>query len=87
MPFAIAWFGIGLNSILFIIGVGAFFPILINTVHGVQGVRLRWNEVAEAFHATTFGQLRTIIISSALPVIRTGFRVSFGVALMCVVAA
>ena len=87
MPFAIAWFGIGFNSILFIIGMGAFFPILINTVDGVQGDRLRWIEVAETFHATTFEKLRTVILPGALPVIWTGLRVSFGVAWMCVVAA
>jgi NitT/TauT family transport system permease protein len=87
MPFAIAWFGIGINSVLFIIAMGAFFPILINTVDGVQGVRQRWIEVAVMFHATTAEQLRTVILPGALPVIWTGLRVSFGVAWMCVVAA
>jgi NitT/TauT family transport system permease protein len=87
MPFAIAWFGIGFNSVLFIIAMGAFFPILINTVDGVQGVRQRWIEVADMFHATMPEKLRTVIIPGALPAIWTGLRVSFGVAWMCVVAA
>jgi NitT/TauT family transport system permease protein len=87
MPFAIAWFGIGINSILFIIITGAFFPILINTVDGVQGIRIRWVEVAEMFHATTFEKLRTVIFPGALPRIWTGLRVSFAIAWMCVVAA
>ena len=87
MPFAIAWFGIGFNSILFIIAIGAFFPILINTIDGVQGVRKRWIEVSEMFHATIFEQLKTVVFPGALPMIWTGLRVSFGVAWMCVVAA
>jgi len=87
MPFAIAWFGIGINSILFIIAMGAFFPILINTVDGVLGIRIRWIEVAEMFHATTFEKLRTVIFPGALPRIWTGLRVSFAIAWMCVVAA
>ncbi len=87
MPFAIAWFGIGINSVLFIIAIGAFFPILINTVDGVLGVQRRWVEVAETFHATTFEKLRTVVLPGALPTIWTGLRVSFGVAWMCVVAA
>jgi NitT/TauT family transport system permease protein len=87
MPFAIAWFGIGINSILFIIVMGAFFPILINTIDGVEGVRRRWIEVAEIFHATPFEKVRTVILPGALPMIWTGLRVSFGVAWMCVVAA
>ncbi len=87
MPFAIAWFGIGFHSILFIIAMGAFFPILINTIDGVQGVRQRWLEVAVMFHATTSEKLRTVVLPGALPAIWTGLRVSFGVAWMCVVAA
>jgi NitT/TauT family transport system permease protein len=87
MPFAIAWFGIGINSILFIIALGAFFPILINTVDGVLGIRIRWIEVAEMFHATTFEKLRTVVLPGALPRIWTGLRVSFAIAWMCVVAA
>jgi NitT/TauT family transport system permease protein len=87
MPFAIAWFGIGMPSILFIIGIGAFFPLLINTVDGVQAVRVRWTEVAEMFHATTFEKLRTVVLPGALPRIWTGLRVAFGIAWMCVVAA
>ncbi len=87
MPFAIAWFGIGINSVLFIIAIGAFFPILINTVDGVMGVRRRWIEVAEMFHATTLEKLRTVVFPGAFPMIWTGLRVSFGVAWMCVVAA
>jgi NitT/TauT family transport system permease protein len=87
MPFAIAWFGIGFDSILFIIAMGAFFPILINTVDGVHGVRRQWIEVAEMLHATTFEKIKTVVLPGALPVIWTGLRVSFGVAWMCVVAA
>ena len=87
MPFAIAWFGIGFKSVLFIIVMGAFFPILINTVDGVQGVRRQWIEVADMLHATAFEQISTVVVPGALPVIWTGLRVSFGVAWMCVVAA
>jgi NitT/TauT family transport system permease protein len=87
MPFAIAWFGIGLNSVLFIIVMGAFFPILINTVDGVNGVRRRWIEVSEMLHATQYEQVRTVVVPGASPVIWTGLRISFGVAWMCVVAA
>jgi NitT/TauT family transport system permease protein len=87
MPFAIAWFGIGINSILFIIALGAFFPILINTIDGVLGIRVRWIEVADMFHAKTSEKMRTVIFPGSLPRIWTGLRVSFAIAWMCVVAA
>ncbi len=87
MPFAIAWFGIGFKSIIFIIFMGAFFPILINTIDGVYGVRNQWTDVARMFRATSFEKIRTVVVPGALPVIWTGLRVAFAVAWMCVVAA
>ncbi|MEI7432796.1 MAG: ABC transporter permease [Methanomicrobiales archaeon] len=87
MPFAIAWFGLGFTSIIFIIFMGAFFPILINTIDGVHGVRSQWTDVARMFRSTSFERVRTVIVPGALPVIWTGLRVAFAVAWMCVVAA
>jgi NitT/TauT family transport system permease protein len=87
MPFAIAWFGLGFSSIIFIIFMGAFFPILINTIDGVHGVRNQWTDVARMFRATTLERVRTVVVPGALPVIWTGLRVAFAVAWMCVVAA
>lgn len=87
MPFAIAWFGIGFHSVIFIIFMGAFFPILVNTVEGVHGVRRSWIDVADMLHATSFERMKSVIVPGALPVIWTGLRVAFGIAWMCVVAA
>jgi NitT/TauT family transport system permease protein len=87
MPFAIAWFGLGFESIIFIIFMGAFFPILINTIDGVHGVRTQWTDVARMFRATPFEKVLTVIVPGAMPVIWTGLRVAFAVAWMCVVAA
>jgi NitT/TauT family transport system permease protein len=87
MPFAIAWFGLGFTSIIFIIFMGAFFPVLINTIDGVHGVRTQWTDVARMFRATSFERVRTVVVPGALPVIWTGLRVAFAVAWMCVVAA
>jgi NitT/TauT family transport system permease protein len=87
VPFAIAWFGIGFHSIIFIIFIGAFFPILINTIDGVHGVRRQWTDVALMFRASPQEHVRTVVLPAAMPVLWTGLRVAFGVAWMCVVAA
>ncbi len=87
MPFAIAWFGLGFSSIIFIIFMGAFFPILINTIDGVHGVRNHWIDVARMFGATLPEKVRTVVFPGAMPVIWTGLRVAFAIAWMCVVAA
>jgi len=87
MPLAIAWFSIGFGSIIFIIFIGSFFPVLISTLDGVRVVRIHWLEVAETLGATTTEKFLTVVIPASLPFIWTGLRVAFAVAWMCVVAA
>jgi NitT/TauT family transport system permease protein len=87
VPLALAWFKIGLVSMVFIIGMGAFFPILLNTLDGVKGVKKNWIETAEILGAKEHQVLSRVILPGALPTIWTGLRVGFGIAWMCVVAA
>ena len=46
VPLALAWFRIGLGSMVFIIALGAFFPVLLNTLDGVRSVKRTWIEAA-----------------------------------------
>jgi NitT/TauT family transport system permease protein len=87
VPLALAWFKIGLLSMVFIIGMGAFFPILLNTLDGVKGVKKTWIEAAEILGAKERQILSRVILPGAAPTIWTGLRVGFGIAWMCVVAA
>jgi NitT/TauT family transport system permease protein len=87
VPLALAWFKIGLVSMVFIIGMGAFFPILLNTLDGVRGVKKTWIEAAEILGARERQILSYVILPGAAPTIWTGMRVGFGIAWMCVVAA
>ncbi len=87
MPLAIAWFSIGFGSILFIIFIGSFFPVLISTLDGVRAIRVLWLDVAETLGATPLEKFITVIAPAAFPFVWTGLRVAFGIAWMCVVAA
>jgi NitT/TauT family transport system permease protein len=87
MPLAIAWLQIGAGSMIFIIFLGAFFPLLLATMDGVRGVRDTWCEVAESLGATKFETFTTVVLPGAMPVIWNGCRIAFGIAWMCVVAA
>jgi NitT/TauT family transport system permease protein len=87
VPLALAWFKIGIFSMVFIIGMGAFFPILLNTLDGVKGVKKTWVEAAEILGAKERQILSRVILPGAAPTIWTGLRVGFGIAWMCVVAA
>ncbi|MFN3384510.1 MAG: ABC transporter permease [Archaeoglobaceae archaeon] len=71
----------------FIIFIGSFFPILLNTRHGVASVEKKFLEVALTLGASKFEILRKVIIPASMPSIFTGIRVGSGVAWMCVVAA
>jgi len=84
---ALLWFGIGLNSAVFLVFIGAFFPILLNTIDGVRNVDKRLIEVAYTFGASDWDVLRKVVLPSASPIIYTGLRVGMGIGWMCVVAA
>lgn len=84
---ALLWFGIGLNSAIFLVFIGAFFPILLNTVSGVRSVEKKLIEVAYTFGANDLSVLRKVVIPAASPTIYTGLRVGMGIGWMCVVAA
>ncbi|AEF95906.1 ABC transporter permease [Methanotorris igneus] len=87
VPLALAWFGIGETSMLFIIFIGAFFPILINTISGVKGVPKPLIEAALTLGAKEKDILMKVVIPASSPSILTGLRVGAGIAWMCVVAA
>ncbi len=87
VPLSLAWFKIGLTSIVFIIFIGAFFPILLNTIDGVKGIKKTWVEVGSTLGANERQTLTKIVLPGASPTIWTGLRVGFGIAWMCVVAA
>ncbi len=87
IPFAILWFGVGLESAVFIIFIGSVFPILINTMDGVKRVDKVLLESAYTLGASDIQVLRKVAFPASLPNIVTGLKVGVGVGLMCTVAA
>ena len=87
IPLGILWFGIGDTQNMFIIFLGALFPIVLNTIAGVQGVdrTLVWG--ALTLGGTRRQILWEIILPGALPLILTGLRIGLGVGWMALVAA
>jgi len=88
IPLSILWFGIGSGAAVFIIVVGAFFPLLLNTVLGVKGVPRGLLEAARVLGVRRRDQLFwKVVLPAALPAVITGLRISLGIAWMCVVAS
>ena len=76
-----------LGSQAFIIWIGAFFPILLNTTTGVNRTEVVHLDVANTFGASERQILSKIIIPSASPEVFAGLRIGFGIGWMCLVAA
>lgn len=78
---------LGLSRYVFLIWIGVFFPILLNTIAGVRRTSPVLVNVAKTFGATKSEITTKIVFHSALPEIMTGLRVGLGIGWMCIVAA
>ncbi len=87
IPFAMLWFGLGFESAVFIIFIGTFFPVLLNTIDGVKRINKVFIESAYTLGASEGQILSKVVVPASLPSIFTGLRVGIGIGLMCTVAA
>jgi len=87
LPFSIAVFGIYDAGALFLIGLGAFYPIVINTTHGVRDTNLLLLRAARMLGAREGAVLFKVVLPSALPSIFTGLRLGVGIAWTAVIVA
>lgn len=87
IPLSILWFGIGDTQNQFIIFLGMFFPILLNTIAGVKNIEPNLVRAARCLGASETRVLRRVVLRAALPQILTGIRVGLGVGWMALVAA
>ena len=87
VPLAILWFGLGNPPAFFLISLGAFFPVLMNTIAGVRSVDAVYIRAARNLGANRRSLFFRVMIPAALPHILTGVRVGFGVAFIVVIVA
>lgn len=88
----LAWVGIGLlifrfQAPIFIVFIGAIFPIILSTTHGVRSIDRQLFEAARTLGAKGFDLQRKIIFPGSIPSIVTGMRIGLGIGWMCIVAA
>jgi NitT/TauT family transport system permease protein len=87
IPLSILWFGLGNPPAFFLISLGAFFPVLVNTIAGVRNVDAIYIRAAQNLGADEATLFRRIILPAAMPYILTGVRVGIGVAFIVVIVA
>jgi NitT/TauT family transport system permease protein len=87
IPLAILLWPTAESSMIFITFVGAFFPILLNTLHGVESIDGRLIQASQVFGATRLALFREIILPGAFPSIVTGLSIGMGTAWFSLITA
>jgi len=84
---AIVWFGLGESSKVFVIFLGAFFPILTNAYKGITGIDPVLIRAAQTMDQRGLRLLVKVVLPAAMPDIATGLRVGWGLSFGVLVAA
>lgn len=87
IPLAVLMFPSSELSMIYITFIGALFPILLNTIHGVENVDPRLVASARSLGGTRNAILREVILPGAAPSIVTGLAVGMGTSWFCLVTA
>lgn len=87
VPPLFLFLGIGTTTMVTVVAIGCFFPVLINTVQGVHGVDPVLLDTARTFRRSRGRTVFEVILPAAMPMILTGMRVSIGLGLILVVLA
>jgi sulfonate transport system permease protein len=87
IPLVILWFGIGEEAKVFLIALGVFFPLYLNTFHGVRSVDTGLKEMGRVYGLRGWGLFREVIFPGALPSILVGLRFALGTMWLTLIAA
>jgi len=87
IPLAILWFGLGNPPAVFLIALGAFFPILMNTIAGVRSVDAIYLRAARNLGAGRSTIFARVMLPAAMPYILAGMRIGIGTAFIVVIVS
>ncbi|PKU23710.1 sulfonate ABC transporter permease [Telmatospirillum siberiense] len=87
IPLSILWFGLGNPPAIFLISIGAFFPMLMNTITGVQTVDGIYIRAARNLGVRPWTMFTRIMLPAAMPYILTGARIGMGTAFIVVIVS
>ncbi len=87
IPVAIIFFGVGDRAAIFLIFLGAFFPVVVTCINGVSNVPSVFRRAGRNFGLTPPQLLARVVFPAALPQMIVGLRIALGIAWLVVVAA
>jgi sulfonate transport system permease protein len=83
----ILWFGIDEEAEIFLVALGVFFPIYVNTQHGVRSVDPQLLEMGRAYGMTQITLFIRVVLPGALPAIFVGLRYGLGIMWLTLIVA
>lgn len=87
IPLVILWFGIEDSARVFLVALGVFFPIYINTFHGIRTVDAQLVEMGRSYGMSQWELFRRVILPGALPSIFVGLRYALGIMWLTLIVA
>ncbi|MFB2552022.1 ABC transporter permease subunit [Ensifer soli] len=87
IPLVILWFGIGETAKIFLVVIGVFFPIYVNTFHGVRTIDPQLVEMARVYGLDRKALILRIILPGALPSMLVGLRYALGLMWLTLIVA
>jgi sulfonate transport system permease protein len=87
IPLVILWFGIDETAKVFLVALGVFFPIYVNTQHGVRSVDPHLLEMGRAYGMSRASLFLRVVLPGALPSIFVGLRYGLGIMWLTLIVA
>jgi sulfonate transport system permease protein len=87
IPLVILWFGIDESAKLFLVALGVFFPVYLNTFHGIRHVDRDLIEMARSYGLSGWSLYRKVILPGATASILVGLRFSLGLMWVMLIVA
>jgi len=87
IPIVILWFGIDEEAKLFLVALGTFFPIYLNTFHGIRSIDKSLIEMGDVYGLKGLSLFWNIILPGALPSILVGVRYAIGITWVTLIVA
>jgi NitT/TauT family transport system permease protein len=86
-PVFLAWFGFGITSKIVMAATICFFPVLVNTILGLQGVSQEARALMRSLGASRWEEYRKLMLPASLPAIFASLKVAIALALIGAIVA
>jgi NitT/TauT family transport system permease protein len=87
LPLALIWFGLGDDSVIFVLIHAVLWAVALNTYSGFRGLSPTLKMVGQNYGLSSLGYIARILIPGAFPSILTGLKVGWAFAWRTLIAA